>query len=80
MLEVKCKYCGKKKRVKPSDIEDPSEYHCRNCHTEYLKEKRENGKMHWDRSHLNKLNQLAMLNGQKSIFLQERATVSGEEL
>jgi hypothetical protein len=54
--------------VKPSDIEDPDEYHCRRCHPIYLKEKRENGEMNWDRSHLNKVNKLAMMNGHKSIF------------
>lgn len=68
MLEVKCKYCEKIKRVKPADVKDPNNYHCRECHTIYLKEKKENGLMTWNRTALNKINNMAMMSGHKSIF------------
>jgi len=63
LIEVVCTYCGKKAKVKPSDIENPKEYHCRDCHPTYLKDKNNKGEMKWDRSAYNKIKHLALLNG-----------------
>lgn len=38
-MKVTCKYCGKSKGgVSPSNIKDPSDYHCVKCRGKYLKE------------------------------------------
>ena len=63
MLEVICKYCSKHAKVKPSDIGDPHDYHCRDCHPAYLKDKNQRGEMKWDRTAYNKIKKLALLNG-----------------
>jgi hypothetical protein len=73
LIDVTCHYCGKKSKVKPCDIDKPDEYHCRDCHPQYLKDKRNRGEMKWDRSALNKIKQLAALNGHPTgAFMETR--------
>lgn len=31
MAKVKCKYCGREKRINPSTVKDVNDYHCREC-------------------------------------------------
>lgn len=73
-MKVKCKRCGKSKRVNPSDIKNIENYHCRDCMPYYRAEQREKGiKPEWDWSTQRFLNNLAMANGHESIFLKNNS-------
>jgi len=67
-----CKKCGKVCNVKPSDINDIHNYHCKECRPEYMAEKRKNGEIRSDWSALKRLNAAAMSHGHESIFKARR--------
>lgn len=68
ITQATCKYCGKTRKVNPSDVKNVDDYHCKGCHPTYLKEKKDRGEMIWDWSAIRKLNKIAMNNGHKNIF------------